>query len=98
MEISVRKAVLADTEPIANILTTAVQFKLGHNDMSWGEGAYSEREVRGLIKTNATYVVEANGGIIGTFGLHWDDERIWGDQPANAGYIHRLAIRKDMHG
>jgi ribosomal protein S18 acetylase RimI-like enzyme len=98
MNISIRKAVLEDTNSLISILSAAVQHKLNHQDMSWGTGVFSEREVRGLIKTDATYTVLSDGEVIGTFGLHWQDERVWGDQPPNAGYVHRLAVRDDLHG
>ena len=98
MNISVKKATLADTNFLKDILTAAVKYKLDQKDTSWGTEAYSEREVRGLIKTNDTYVVRVNNDIVGTFGLGGEDERIWGKQVSNAGYMHQLAIRDDLHG
>jgi ribosomal protein S18 acetylase RimI-like enzyme len=98
MNLSIRKADLEDTPGIQEILTAAVQFKLDHGDNSWGSEPYSEREVRGLIKTGGTYVAFAGDEMVATFGLHWNDERIWGSQAADAGYIHRLATKDGWHG
>jgi GNAT superfamily N-acetyltransferase len=98
MNVAFRKAVLDDTSSLVDILTDAVKYKLKHDDISWGEEPYSEREVRGLIKTGETYAVLSEDLVIGTFGLHWKDERIWGVRPDDAGYIHRLAIRDNLHG
>jgi ribosomal protein S18 acetylase RimI-like enzyme len=30
--------------------------------------------------------------------LQWGDSSIWGNQLPNAGYIHLLAIKNDLHG
>ena len=98
MEISVRKADLSDALPIVKILTDAVQYKTAHDDMSLGSEPFSEREVRGLIKTASTYVVFINDELVATFGLGWEDERIWGTQANSAGYVHRLAVKKNQHG
>lgn len=98
MNISVRKADLQDTLALIDILTDAVSYKLKHDDHSWGSEPYSEREVRGLIKNGDTYAVYDGKELIATFGLHWEDERIWGQQPPDSGYLHRLAVREDKHG
>jgi len=98
MNISVRKADLADTLAIVDILTAAVQYKLNHNDMSWGSEPFSEREVRGLIKTASIFMAYRGKDLVATFGLDWEDERIWGVQPPVAGYIHRLATKNTVHG
>jgi ribosomal protein S18 acetylase RimI-like enzyme len=98
MNLKIRKSELNDTLKLADLLTDAVKYKLDHKDSSWGSEAFSEREVRGLIKTGETYSVFSGDDLVATFGLHWEDERIWGQQPPNAGYIHRLAVRQDLHG
>jgi len=36
--------------------------------------------------------------VVGTFCLLRDDTRVWGDTPADAAYIHGLAIRRSMAG
>jgi ribosomal protein S18 acetylase RimI-like enzyme len=42
--------------------------------------------------------VELQGSKIGTFSLQWNDEKSWGEQPPNSGYLHGLAISDDYRG
>jgi ribosomal protein S18 acetylase RimI-like enzyme len=44
------------------------------------------------------FVAEIGGKIIGTLTLQWSDPMFWGEQPPDAGYIHRLAVRRDHAG
>jgi len=98
MKETFRRAELEDVLDLVKILSAAVDYKQAHDDQSWGSEAYSEREVRGLLKSNETYVLLDGGEIVATFGLTWDDPEIWGEQPPNAGYLHRMAVKSSSHG
>lgn len=43
-------------------------------------------------------LASVNGITIGTVIIQWSDEEIWGKLPANAGYIHQIAIRWNFAG
>jgi len=44
------------------------------------------------------YIVEYDEKIIGCFRLQWDDECFWGQQKADAGYIHSFTIARHLAG
>lgn len=44
------------------------------------------------------YLVKIAGSIAGTFILQWEDRYFWGETPDDAGYIHKLAVRREYSG
>ncbi len=38
------------------------------------------------------------GRPVATFALRWSDERVWGPDDGQAGYVHRLATRPEVAG
>jgi ribosomal protein S18 acetylase RimI-like enzyme len=69
----------------------------------WG-GVPSEDFRQFLLTTrlvrDAVYLMEHAGGAVGTICIQWDDSAVWGErgQDGHAGYVHGLAIRRDMAG
>lgn len=90
------KALKADASVVASILTDAVGRKQKYDDHAWGSGVYSEEEVLSLMNQSPAYIAYVDGEPVGTVALQWDDESVWGVQPPNAGYIHRLAVREGI--
>jgi ribosomal protein S18 acetylase RimI-like enzyme len=37
-------------------------------------------------------------GTLGTITLQWSDKKFWGDLPLDAGYVHKLAIKRSYGG
>jgi len=44
------------------------------------------------------YVGEVDQAIAAAVTLQWSDELFWGVQPDDAGYVHRLVVRRDRAG
>ena len=44
------------------------------------------------------YLAYLSGDPIGTVTIQWEDTPTWGNRPADAGYIHRLAVRRVVAG
>lgn len=53
---------------------------------------FPEHIVRASIARADTYLAWLDGGPVGTLALYWADPTFWGDQPPNAGYVHRLVV------
>lgn len=66
--------------------------------MSWGEGEYTDDEVKDMIDSGNAYVATLGKELIGVFLLQWEDDNIWDNPEPNAGYIHRLVIKEGFHG
>lgn len=63
-----------------------------------GPTPYTEDEVRRLLSIGKTYIAYLDGQPVGIYSLLGKDERIWGDQPIAAIYLHRIALGKSAHG
>ena len=50
------------------------------------------------IARGEVLVAEVDGVIVGTYALQWSDAMFWGDQPPDAGYVHRLAVHGERAG
>jgi GNAT superfamily N-acetyltransferase len=98
MRIKVTRAAEADIPELVSILTQGVTYKLRHDDHSWGSGVFTEHEVMTQLAKGDTYAARIGNEIVATFELAWEDERMWGPQPPDAGYIHRLAVKDGWHG
>ena len=59
-----------------------------HFEASWVEKAISRGE---------TWLVEAGGAIEATVTLDWSDP-VWADTEGSAGYLHRMAVRRQGAG
>jgi GNAT superfamily N-acetyltransferase len=50
------------------------------------------------IAAGELYVGHDDGAIVATVALAWSDVMIWGEREPDAGYVHRLAVRRDRAG
>jgi GNAT superfamily N-acetyltransferase len=47
------------------------------------------------IGNGEVYLARLDNRIVGTISLQWSDPLWWGDTPVDAGYFHRLAVKRD---
>jgi ribosomal protein S18 acetylase RimI-like enzyme len=98
MDLSITQALETDIPALVDILTQATAYKVQHDDMAWGTGAYTDKEVLAGMAKHPVYIARLNGEPVGTFKLQSDDDIVWADRTAQAGYIHQLAIKSGFHG
>jgi RimJ/RimL family protein N-acetyltransferase len=48
------------------------------------------------IERGETWVAERDGEVVGSLVVQWEDPIFWAGYPADAGYLHRVAVR--LHG
>jgi ribosomal protein S18 acetylase RimI-like enzyme len=87
-----------DLVTISKILTDATKHKNKYQDRTWGDEAWSEQEVKGMMREGDTYLLRLGSETVGTLMLLWEDDQSWDDQPPVAGYLHKLAIKDGFHG
>ncbi len=46
------------------------------------------------IEAGETWLAVVDGVIVGTVVVQWDDAIFWAGYPDDAGYLHRLAVRR----
>jgi len=83
---------------VAEVLTDATIYKANLGDLAWGTEGWSDQEVQDSMSESIMYLVYYGGIVAGTVSLQWEDLRNWGDNVANAGYMHRLAVKDEFHG
>jgi GNAT superfamily N-acetyltransferase len=64
----------------------------------WKPGEFSRASFLEQISREEVYIGLIDGKPAGTFILQWSDTFWWGEQPPDAGYIHKLAIRPAYTG
>jgi GNAT superfamily N-acetyltransferase len=55
-------------------------------------------EIAAAIGRGEVYLAEVDGEAVATVTLLWDDPIYWGDRPADAAYVHKLAVTRASAG
>jgi len=59
---------------------------------------FPREEVAQAIERGEVYVAELDGDAVATVTLLWDDPTYWGERPADAAYVHKLAVSRACAG
>ncbi len=71
------------------------------NDLGFSQWPlpFPRDQLAGAIERGEVYVVESEDGeAVATVSMLPDDPLYWGDQPPDAYYVHKLAVRRDQAG
>jgi ribosomal protein S18 acetylase RimI-like enzyme len=86
--VNVRDARREDVELVGRILDEAEE---------WPR-PFPREELAVRIDRDELFVVDLDGEPAATFTLLWDDTPFWGEQPPDAAYLHKLAVRPAFRG
>jgi protein-tyrosine phosphatase len=50
------------------------------------------------VASGDVFLARLEGQVVGTMTLQWADEFVWGPREPDAGYVHRLAVRRAFAG
>src|SRR2546428_13310266 len=67
-------------------------------ESQWRPNPVFRQTIKDNIERGEVYVVKAVEVTVGTITLQWNDKKFWGDLPPEAGYIHKLAIKRSYSG
>src|SRR5437588_8748395 len=90
--ITIAQAQPLDIDIVISILEEAGQWLLERDIYQWLPGSFSRDRIASSL--GQVYLAKQGEEAIGTLTLQWSDKLMWGDVPDDAGYIHRLAIRR----
>ena len=96
--LEVREARTADLDAVMSMLEEAARWMVRRGIEGWTPGSLSRRRIADLIESGEMYLAVLEGQPVGTFALEWSDSETWGNAPDDAGYVHGLAIRRNVAG
>lgn len=79
------------------LLAESAEWMRARGYENWPE-RFPRRLLSAGVNAGELHVVEHESVAIATVTLQWSDPRFWGDTDADAGYVHRLAVRRAQAG
>ncbi len=96
-ELSVRSASLDEVDEVLDLLSAAAEWMTARGYTNW-PARFSPRLISRSASNGDLYLAEADGVVIATITLQWTDETFWGNAEPDAGYVHRVAVRRSHAG
>jgi GNAT superfamily N-acetyltransferase len=97
--LAIRRAGDADLEGVLETLTEAARWEQASGlPNPWPIPFPSERIAPSLERGELFVVEDSARRTVGTVTLQWEDLPFWGPRPPDAGYVHRLAVRRAFTG
>src|SRR5215469_12624902 len=94
--ITIELATPADADVALEILQAAARWLLSRGIHQWQPDQFERTSLLAAISRSELYLARRQGEAVGTLRLQWADERMWGRDSGDAGYVHGLAIRRDV--
>jgi ribosomal protein S18 acetylase RimI-like enzyme len=82
---------------VLEILAEAARWTRARGYENWPE-RFSRRFVASHAAACELFLVELDTATVATLTLQWSDLRFWGETAPDAGYVHRLAVRRAHAG
>jgi GNAT superfamily N-acetyltransferase len=96
--LEIRLATEAELSEVLGLLTEAAQWSRDHGVEGLWRVPYPPEWVRPSLGRSEVYLAVWNGVAAGTLTFRWDDRPTWGERPPDAGYVHKLAVRRTLKG
>jgi GNAT superfamily N-acetyltransferase len=96
--VEIRSAVADDLDEVLNVLDEAARWLAARGINQWRIDGFPRDLIAGDISRGEVYIARSDRGAVGTFTLQWRDELFWPGAAGEAGYIHRIAVRREAHG
>ena len=94
---NVRRCQAKDVATVAELLDEATVW-VGERGFEQWPLPFPRDELVAAVERGEVYVAELNGEPVATVTLLWDDPQYWGEQPPDAAYVHKLAVRRACAG
>jgi GNAT superfamily N-acetyltransferase len=99
--ITISQAISSELDIILDILEEAACWITSKGIDQWQPGDFigtGRKKIADQIEQGEVYLASVDGQVAGTFTLQWADPAVWKDVPDDAGYVHRIAIRRAFAG
>ena len=98
MDIRLQKATEQDLQIILDTLNAGTRNKIRRGDLAWGMSDHNPDVIRDMVAEGLFYLALSDSLPVGTLALAWQDNHMWGRQPADAGYVQRFAVAPGYSG
>jgi ribosomal protein S18 acetylase RimI-like enzyme len=93
--VEITPAVPADIDDVLDVLNQAARWLASRGINQWRVNGFPRELIAGSISRGEVYVARHDRRAVGTFTLQWSDELFWPGASEAAGYIHRIAVRRE---
>ena len=94
---NIRRCQARDAAAVASLLDEATVWVGQRGHEQWPL-PFPRVEIAAAIERGEVYVAELDGNVAATVTLLWDDPTYWGERPADAAYVHKLAVSRACAG
>jgi GNAT superfamily N-acetyltransferase len=91
-------ALPADLDDVLDVLNESARWLSSRGVNQWTIDGFPRKLIASNISRGEVYVARCASRAVGTFTLQWSDEMFWADTADDAGYIHRIAVRREARG
>jgi len=95
LPLTIQRAAGSDLDVVLEILREAAHGRRPGMDPVWGQRF---PDVARDVQAGLVYLARLGDQPVGVFVLRWSDDRVWGPDDGEAGYVHRLAARQAFAG
>ncbi len=96
--VEISLATPADLDDVLDILNEAARWLSARGIKQWPTDGFPRDLIAGDISRGEVYIARRERRAVGTFTLQWNDELFWPGATEAAGYLHRIAVRRDARG
>lgn len=96
--VELRLATADDLDDVLDILNEAARWLASRGINQWRVDGFPRGLIAGNIARGEVYVARLDRRAVGTFTLQWTDKAFWPGAAEAAGYVHRIAVRRDARG
>jgi len=87
-----------DLDNVLDILREAARWLASREIHQWPVDGFSYDMIAADVSRGEVFIAKQGSFGVGTFTLQWIDEVFWPGASNDAGYVHRIAVRRDARG
>lgn len=91
-------AIAGDADELHRLREAAARWLVERGIRQWQPGAVGIGSIREQIRAGEWFLHRANGSVLVALRLLWSDPLFWGEQQADAAYVHGLVIDRRQAG
>ena len=96
--VEISLAIPDDVDAVLDILDESARWLASRGINQWRVDGFPHDLIAGDITRGEVYVARRDRRAVSTFTLQWSDELFWPGSRDAAGYIHRIAVRREARG